>query len=137
MQVGAEVCGQGDVARRVTGLLSDLALAWMAMEAECCGLALEPHLERDTRGLDTAERHRSYKHVWRILGKKVREVPKNALVHRSVKSRHDALKKEERARNRYDPKALKRWLEAKGGWDGDKFEGHSASEEEAIDEEQE
>ena len=115
-------------------LLSDLALAWMAMEAECRGLALEPHLERDTRGLDTAERHRSYKHVWRMLGKKEREVPGNALVHRSVKSRHDALKKEERERNRYEPKALKLWLEANGGWAGDKFEGHSASEDEPIDE---
>ena len=117
-------------------LLSDLALAWMATEAELCGLALECHLDRNTCGLDTVERHLSYKHVWRLLGRKVREIPRNALVHQSVKSRHDALKNERIKRNRYEPEALKRWLEANGGWDGDKFEGHSASDGEPIDEEQ-
>ena len=102
-------------------LLSDLTLAWMAKEAECYGLALEPHLDRDVSKLDTADRHRSYRHAWRLLGKKVREVPESALVHESVKSRHDALKDEKKERDRYDPEGLEAWLDKNGGWNSNKF----------------
>lgn len=107
-------------------LLSDLALAWMAAEAERCGLTLEPHLNRDTRGLDKEDLHRSYRNLWVFRGKKVRDVPEDALVHVSVKTRHDAFKCEKKEKDRYEPKALESWLNEKRGWDSAEFVGSPA-----------
>ena len=98
--------------------LSDVALAWMADEAKAEGLALEDHLHGDTSDLHKLERHRSYKRHWRALGRKKRKVPTNALVHVSVKKRHEESKHEKRE---YAPKALRCWLDAQGGWDSADF----------------
>ena len=98
--------------------LSDVALAWMANEAKAEGLALEDHLHGDTSDLHKLERHRSYKRHWRALGRKKRKVPTNALVHVSVKKRHEESKHEKRE---YAPKALRCWLDAQGGWDSADF----------------
>lgn len=94
-------------------LLSDIPLAWMAAEARACGLALEDHLYGSTIDLHRADAHRSYKSFWRVLGKRLREVPENALVHESVRRRHVA--------RGYEPAPLKKWLELNGGWDAAKF----------------
>ena len=101
-------------------LLSDVPLAWMAAEAEGFGLALEDHLHRDTRELHEADRHRSYKRHWRALGKKARKVPEGGLVHESVKLRHEASSESDRF-GKYDPKPLRCWLDARGGWGTDDF----------------
>ena len=98
--------------------LSDVALAWMADEARAEGLALEDHLHGDTSNLHKLERHRSYKRHWRAFGRKKRKVPVNALVHVSVKKRHEESK---HGKREYAPEALRCWLEVQDGWDSADF----------------
>lgn len=106
--------------------LSDLALEWMAAEAAECGLALGPDLHDPTRCLHKVPVHRSDKSFWKALGTRTREVPKEALVHESVKRRYDAFKCEKKERDRYEPKALESWLNENGGWDSAEFVGSSS-----------
>ena len=103
--------------------LSHLALEWMAAEAAEHGLALESHVHCDTSGLHRVRTQRTFKPLWRVArGTRRREVPKDALVHESVKCRHYAHKTEKgKKRNGYDPTALRSWLEANGGWENDSF----------------
>ncbi|MEZ5558166.1 MAG: DUF2235 domain-containing protein [Pseudomonadales bacterium] len=88
--------------------LSEIPLAWMAREAAAAGLALEPHLHGSVAGLHTADAHTSYKRFWKMLGSKVRQIPADGIVHRSVRDRFEALD--------YRPAPLTSWLSANGGW---------------------
>ncbi|MCP5041265.1 MAG: DUF2235 domain-containing protein, partial [bacterium] len=88
-------------------LSSDIPLAWMAREAQAAGLEFEPHLYKKSALDPQAPTHKSYKSFWRVLGKESRKLPKNAIVHQSVKQRFDAGK--------YKSAPLKKWIQANGG----------------------
>jgi hypothetical protein len=98
----------GGVKPKKDQLLSDIALAWMAKEATTKGLRFEPHLVGATKGLHQAEQNRSYRTFWRMLGKRERELGKDAVVHASVQERAHA--------GGYSPKPLQRWLDENRGW---------------------
>jgi uncharacterized protein (DUF2235 family) len=98
----------GGCAPRDGELLSDVPLAWMAREASRVGLLFEPHLHGDTTALHEARAHKSYRRFWRVLGKEQRVIPADALVHASVRDRHQATG--------YEPEPLRQWLAANGGW---------------------
>jgi uncharacterized protein (DUF2235 family) len=91
-------------------LLSDIPMAWMAREArDTINLTFEPHLHGSLAGLHLAEPHKSHKGFWKLLGRRVREIPPEDLVHESVKKRC-------RAMSGYRPKPLEGWLKHHGGW---------------------
>jgi uncharacterized protein (DUF2235 family) len=98
----------GGCAPRQGELLSEVPLAWMAREASSCGLRFEPHLHGDISTLHDARAHQSYKRFWRVLGKAVRDIPVDGIVHMSVRQRHQATG--------YEPEPLRRWLAANRGW---------------------
>ena len=88
-------------------LLSDIPLAWMAGQASAAGLQLESHLVRKA-GLDfCAAKHRSYKSYWKVLGRQSREIPEDAVLHRSVRKRFDS--------GADRPVPLREWLAARAG----------------------
>lgn len=91
-------------------LSSDIPLAWMVREAEQKGLKFEPHLYARNRLNPLAPLHKSHKSFWKVLGKKVRELPRDAVIHRSVQQRYEA--------GEYDSKPLDAWIEAHGGYWG-------------------
>ncbi len=86
--------------------LSDIPLAWMATEATRHGLEFESHLYKTSKLDPKAPAHKSHKKFWKVLGRNVRSLPADAVVHSSVKRRHAA--------GDYDSKPLKAWLEANG-----------------------
>ncbi len=87
--------------------LSDLALAWMVREAAAAGLDLEPHLHGSVSQHHKLPPNRSYRGFYKVLGKTPRVMPSDALVHRSVRLRHQA--------GGYHPVPLKQWLADNGG----------------------
>jgi uncharacterized protein (DUF2235 family) len=70
--------------------LSDIPLGWMAGEARRCGLALERHLVSRQHLDPCAEAHRSLRSFWRALGREPRSIPDDAVLHASVRRRHEA-----------------------------------------------
>lgn len=95
---------------------SEPALAWMAAEAKDCGLALESHLGREICGEEAAKRRRRHKRRKSARDGKVREIPPQALVHESVRRCHEELERGNDEKDKYDPEALKSWLEANEDW---------------------
>ena len=87
--------------------LSEVPLHWMRREATQCGLVFEPHLVGSVAGLHTAPANKSYKGFFKVLGRKRRVIPKDAVMHQTVRDRYTALD--------YRPKNLERWL-AENGW---------------------
>ena len=87
--------------------LSDIPLAWMAQQATAAGLQLEPHLYRRSDLDYGASKHRSYKSYWKVLGRQGRDIPDDAIMHRSVHQRYQKL--EDR------PQQLQDWLARRGG----------------------
>jgi len=87
--------------------LSDIALAWMAAQAGLAGLALEPHLHGSVRNHHRIPISRSYRGFYRVLGKAVRQMPDDALLHRSVAERYRS--------GGYPSPALQQWLAANDG----------------------
>jgi hypothetical protein len=79
----------------------------MADEAEQFGLEFESHLYLKTKLDHRAPQHRSYKGFYRVLKKRQREVPKDAVMHVSVKKRFDGTN--------YKSRSLRAWLDARGG----------------------
>ena len=71
--------------------LSDIALGWMMEKAQSCKLILKEgwqhHLNQNAGGV----MHQSYKKLWRLLGKRKREIPEEALIHQSVFDRMKAI----------------------------------------------
>lgn len=88
-------------------LLSDIPLDWMAREATSFGLEFERHLCPKALLDFRAPAHRSYKSFWKVLGKHVRSLPQDAVVHSSVKKRYEA--------GDYKSEPLEKWLQAHGG----------------------
>ncbi len=88
-------------------LLSDIPLAWMAREAEAFGLEYETHLYARSRLDPLSPAHKSRKGFWKVLKKKERTLPSDAVVHSSVKKRYRA--------GEYDSKPLEKWFEANNG----------------------
>jgi uncharacterized protein (DUF2235 family) len=88
-------------------LLSDVPLAWMAREAAGAGLGLESHLYVKSRLDPLAPRHKSYKSFWRVLGRKQRGIPPDAVLHRSVQQRFES------GADRSKP--VEAWLAARDG----------------------
>jgi uncharacterized protein (DUF2235 family) len=97
-------------------LSSDIPLAWMAREAELNtpagkkGLRFESHLYTQNSLNPLAPLHKSYKRFWKVLGKHVRRLPKDAVIHRSVQNRYEA--------GEYDSEPLNDWITANGGFWG-------------------
>lgn len=81
---GGYAPGDGDA------LLSDVPLAWMEREAVAAGLGLESHLYVKSRLDPLAPAHKSYKSFWRVLGRKQRAIPLDALIHGSVRQRFES-----------------------------------------------
>jgi len=77
--------------------LSNIALRWMIGKAEQCGLRVI--LEQVNRIAPSPHdvMHESYQGPWRLLGKKIREIPDGAIIHQSVFDRigHES--------NKYNP----------------------------------
>lgn len=88
--------------------LSEIALAWMVDEAKQTGLNIESHAHRSTSTHHKIKPNTSYKGFFKVLGKYEREIPKDGIVHSSVRRRFNATD--------YAPKPLKDWLAANGGW---------------------
>jgi len=98
--------GGGYAPTRKGTLLSDIPLAWMADEADGFGLEFEPHLYTRSKLDPRSPVHKSRKKFWKVLGKNVRALPSDAVVHSSVKKRYEA--------GGYDSKPLEAWLVANG-----------------------
>jgi uncharacterized protein (DUF2235 family) len=79
--------------------LSDTAMQWMLKEARAAGLAIEAHVGADINPDHLSKQHNERKGVYKLRGKSVREIPADALVHRSVKQRRTdgAITKRSRA----------------------------------------
>ncbi len=88
-------------------LLSDIPLNWMKQEAESFGLRFESHLKESLRPSPLAQQHNEYKGFYKTLGKRVREIPANTYIHKSVKERY-------LLRGSYRPGPLKDHLAAHG-----------------------
>jgi len=91
-------------------LASDIPLAWMAREADSKGLEFERHLFVKSRLDPHAALHRSHKRFWKVLGRATRELPRDAVIHRSVQQRWEA--------GLYDSKPLEAWIADHGGYWG-------------------
>ena len=70
--------------------LSDIALRWMADKAMAKGLLLNETTVDKIIGDPRGQAHDSYENFWLLLGKKIREVPSGALIHKSVQTRINA-----------------------------------------------
>ena len=73
-------------------LLSDIPMRWMQAQAEQFGLSFESYLKK-TKTSHKAKQNRSYKKMFKLLGKMEREIPNQSKipthVHTSVKKRWD------------------------------------------------
>lgn len=67
--------------------LSDIALDWMLKKAEAVGLILKDDWQTQIKPNPLAPIHESYTGWWKLLGKKVRNVPENSRIHTSVFNR--------------------------------------------------
>ena len=88
-------------------LLSDIPLVWMAKEASKSGLEFEPHLYVRSNLDSRAPLHKSNRGFWKALGKRVRRIPTESVMHASVKERYESTD--------YRPRALLDWLTARNG----------------------
>lgn len=88
-------------------LLSDIPLAWMANEAESCGLEFETHLYVKSKLDPLAPAHKSHKGFFKVLGSNPRTIPPDALLHSSVKKRYQT--------GDYSSRPVDDWLTARGG----------------------
>jgi len=88
-------------------LLSDIPLAWMARQARDAGLESESHLLSGAELDSNAPLHRSHRGFWKVLGKRVRQIPAESVMHVSVRERYQTTG--------YSPKALENWLLARNG----------------------
>ena len=102
--------GGGYAPTRRHKLLSDIPLAWMAQQAQGFGLQFESQLYVASRLDPLAPEHRSYKAYWKLLGKRLRTLPSDAVVHVSVQKRYEE--------GDYDSKPLDEWLQSHGGYWG-------------------
>ncbi len=105
--------GGGYKADKKGRLLSDIPLEWMMQEAGAkrdgiAGLEFEPHIRRRLKGDPRAEQNESYEGFIKMMGKKIREIPKSTTLHSSVKTRWEKQK-------RYRPDNLKAFVK-KHGW---------------------
>lgn len=89
-------------------LLSDIPLEWMMDEASKAGLEFEPHLARGLKGSHRADQNESYEGLMRLMGERVRKIPKSTFIHSSVKDRWEA-------RTKYRPDNLDKFVK-KHGW---------------------
>lgn len=80
--------------------LANVSLAWMMGRAKACGLELDESRLARFSGDPHDEKHESYSGFWRFRGSRVRKIPEDALIHRSVIERID------NPANRYKPKNL-------------------------------
>lgn len=87
--------------------LSEIALVWLAREAAAEGLAFEPHIHGAIAQHHKIRPNKSYKGFYRVLGKQLRTIPPDGIVHASVKKRFDTTD--------YRPRPLMDWLAANGG----------------------
>lgn len=94
-------------------LLSNIPMRWMQDQAEEFGLSFEPYLAR-ARTSYKAKQNRSYKKMFKLLGKKEREIPEQSkiptFVHSSVKRRWND------ASLNYRNNPLKNYIAKHGGW---------------------
>jgi len=88
-------------------LLSDIPLGWMAREASQSGLEFELHLFAQSSLDSMAPLHKSNRGFWKALGKRVRQIPPESIMHASVKDRYES--------GDYRPEALVRWLASRNG----------------------
>lgn len=91
-------------------LLSEIPLKWISSQAGIQGLVLEDHLLSPEQISSQAKQHNSRKRFYKVLKKLIREIPKGAVMHSSVKERFESSEAE------YNPENLREWLEAYGGW---------------------
>lgn len=92
----------GGTKPKKNGLRADIALAWMAREADAAGLRFESHLHGPVGKLHEVKPHESYKTFWKIKRPDWREIPDDAVLHDSVRKSHEAWG--------YAPRNLKSWL---------------------------
>jgi uncharacterized protein (DUF2235 family) len=89
--------------------LADIPLLWMKEEAQKQALVFNDHLPTQTH--PSAEQHNEYKGKYKLLGKRVREIPppeaNPTWVHPSVKARYDSG---------YRSKPIEQFIEAHGRW---------------------
>lgn len=94
-------------------LLSDIPMVWMLNEAEKAGLTFEGYI-KNTQFHYKAKQNRSFKKMFKLLGKSEREIPNPAKiptsVHISVKQRWDDEEL------RYRSKPLKEYINAYNSW---------------------
>ncbi|HEM47642.1 MAG TPA: hypothetical protein ENO23_11430 [Alphaproteobacteria bacterium] len=80
----------------------------MAREASAAGLGLESHLYVKSRLDPLAPAHKSYKSFWRMLGRRQRAIPLDAVLHRSVQQRFESPEPP-------PSKPVEAWLAARDG----------------------
>jgi len=88
--------------------LSDIPLQWMIHEAEKTGLVFEGHLYSGLKGNPAGEKHEEYEGFFKVLGKRIRRIPRHTFIHRSVRERYDTL-------TDYRPETLTRFVD-RYGW---------------------
>ena len=88
--------------------LSDIPLQWMIDEAQKAGLHFENHLISRINGNPLAGQHEEYDGFFKVLGKRVRKIPKHTFIHRSVRERYNRIAT-------YRPETLTRFIN-KYGW---------------------
>ncbi len=88
--------------------LSDVALAWLVAEADKKGLKFEPFVHGSIAQHHKLRINRSYKGFYKVLGKHIREIPRDGVLHASVRKRFNSDPD-------YRPKPLTDWLAANDG----------------------
>lgn len=72
--------------------LSDIALGWLLDKANESGLKLKEDWQKNLAPDPTGQIHKSYKSLWKLLGKRERQIPEGALIHQSAMDRIDKVK---------------------------------------------
>lgn len=67
--------------------LGDITLAWMLDHAQAAGLHVRAAQRDALRPDPLGPMHRSYRGLWRLLGRHVRHIPEGAPIHASVRER--------------------------------------------------
>lgn len=73
--------------------LSEIPCRWILDEAKAAGLAVEPHLPDALRDQPGAKQHKQPTGIYKLRGKKHRELKQDDLFHVSVKERYEKLGK--------------------------------------------
>jgi len=93
-------------------VLADIPMVWLMQEAQLDGLTFEPYMKRFILN-PLASQHNEYKGKYKLLGKRLREIPDSNKIPTSV---HISVKKRYAANSKYTSKPIEAYIKKHGEW---------------------